>query len=70
MTTPGFTAEASLHKTTIVDGDRQAQPSAAQIWGSEVAPASLPWWLINGGKHGGCRCERYGPNGRCEIYLC
>ncbi len=79
MTTPGFTAEASLHRTAtgltadsvfgfVGRGDRRAQTSEDLVRGSEVVPAYRR--IPPGHIHGGCICVRYASNGRCRLWLC
>jgi hypothetical protein len=77
MTAPGFTADASLQKTNVgltersVFGFARRRGRRIQTFehcasSSQVVPAHLPPGHI----HGGCRCEVYGNNGECRLWLC
>jgi hypothetical protein len=76
MNTPGFTAEASLHRTTTNSmaasfsltrrGARRLRTPEDRAGNPEVVPARLP----PGHFHGACRCESYDSNGKCKLWLC
>jgi hypothetical protein len=70
MTTPGFTAGASLGATKTFGSaghrGRGDQMSEGRVWSSEVIPAHRPPSHI----HGGCVCLYHDSAGRCALYLC